>query len=384
MKTNVTKTVTRLLAVVLCLVLLSALLISCRSNKKVEASNDAGTCGSGVEYSFSETTNKLTISGSGDMQDYQKPENAPWYSYRAAIEKIEIGENVKSIGDYAFYHCAALERVEFKATALVSIGRYAFWMDGALEEIQIPATVTEIGDSAFAYCAALTSVSAQNLSTLGASAFAGCTALEVATFDGALTALPSRVFMNCSALKTVAYPETITSSDVAEDAFLGIDRSKVEISALKAEPTLTIRYLNEKGEEIAETYTEVLAKGASYSVKTPDTIAGYTVPAGQETISGVMPAADLSITVVYKTVVTEPETTAPAVDGAETTADPDKAPEGDGKKSAPIGYLILLGVLLVAIGVGAFLLLRSSKNVTKDSQTVRKNDKDTSKKNRKK
>ena len=370
MRTNVNKTVLRVLSAVLLLVLLSALFVGCGS-KKVEAKDDAGTCGSGVEYTFSETTNKLTVSGSGDMTAFAKAEDAPWYAYRAAIEKVEIGENVKSIGDYAFSHCTALEKVEIEAKALTSVGKYAFWMNTALEEIELPATVTEIGESAFAYCAALTSFSVQNLATLGQSAFAGCTALEVATFDGTLASIPAKTFMNCTALKTVAYPEGITDASVAEDAFLGVDREKLTVSSLKSEPTLTVRYLNDKGEEIAATYTAVLAKGERYSVKTPE-VEGYTIPAGQETLEDVMPAADVVLTVVYKTAVSE-ETTAPVPDGSETTAEPDEKEE---PKKAPIGYLILLVVLVVAIGVGAFLLLRSSKNITKDSQTVRKNGKD--------
>ena len=377
-KMNVRKTSKGLLAFVLLLALLSMLLVGCGS-KSVKATDDAGACGSGVEYSFSATTNKLTISGSGDMQDFAKAEDAPWYAYRAAIEKVVIGENVKSIGDYAFYHCTALEKIEIEATALTSIGKYAFWMNTALEEIRIPNTVTELGESAFAYCTALTAVSAQSLASMGALSFAGCTSLEVATFDGALTAIPEKAFMNCTALTTVAYPESVASASIADDAFLGVNKDKLTVSALKSEPTLTVHYRNDKGESVAESYTEVLTKGASYSVKSP-VIEGYTIPAGQETLSGVMPAADLTLTVVYKTIETEPETTAPAPDAAETTEEPDGADVPEQKN--PVGYLILLGVLIVAIAVGAFLLLRSSKNVTKDSQTVRKDKSD--KKNGKK
>lgn len=372
-KKNVKTSLRGLLAVVLTLVLLSTVLVGCASSSASATAEDAaGTCGSGVEYSYSSTTKKLTISGSGDMTDYAKAEDAPWYSYRAAIEKIEIGENVKSIGDYAFYHCYAAEEAEIEATALTSIGKCAFWMCTVLEEIVVPETVTEIGDSAFAYCTTLTSVSVSNLSTLGASAFMGCTALEVASFDGAISAIPAKAFMNCTALTTVAYPDTVTASSIAEDAFANVDMEKLSQSVVKSEATLTITYVDEAGAELAPSHTEVLAKGTEYSVKTPE-LEGYTIPAGQETLSGIMPGADVTLKVVYKTIASE-TTPVETEDEAETTAEPSGGTDEPKDNTTQIAFLVIFVVILVAIAVGAFLLFRSSKNVTKDSQTVRKTD----------
>ena len=333
------------------------------------AENDDGACGSGVTFTFNGTSGKLTVSGTGDMQDFAKPEDAPWYSYRAAIRKIEIGADVASIGDYAFYNCAALERVEITSTTAVSIGKYAFWMCSALEEIEFPASVTEIGEGAFAYCTTLSSISVSGLATLGASAFAGCTALEVVSFDGAISAIPEKAFMNCTALKTVAYPDSVAAANVASDAFLNTNKD-LDQSVVKSEATLTIRYVNEAQADLAPAYTAVLAKGAEYSVPTPS-VTGYTIPAGQEIISGVMPGADRTVLVVYQADAAEEVTT----DSDETAAVPggsDEEKEPD--KKTPIGFLVLLIIVLVAIAVGAILLLRSNQNVTKDSQTVRKSD----------
>ncbi|MBO5269312.1 MAG: leucine-rich repeat protein [Clostridia bacterium] len=358
-------------AAMLCVLLLvtGVLLASCgNSSARTSAPNAEGTCGNGVTFTYNGTSKKLTVAGSGDMTDYAKAEDVPWYTYRAAIEKIEIGENVKSIGNYAFYHCYNVGRVDVEATALASIGDYAFWMCTLLEEIEIPETVSEIGASAFAYCTALESVSVSNLSTLGASAFAGCSALEVASFDGALTVIPEKAFMNCTSLKTVAYPDSVSKESVASDAFLGAKEGFAQ-SIVKSEATLTVKYLNDKGEEIATAYSAVTAKGSEYSVKTPE-VEGYIIPAGEETLSGIMPGADVTLTVVYKTDASSTETAAPE---EETTAEPDAGENEKPEEKPNVIFLVLLGVVVVVIVVGAVLLLRSSKNVTKDSQTVRKN-----------
>lgn len=358
----------RFAALLLALLLIAStlLLSACGSGSAQSATNAAGALGDGVEFTFNATSGKLTISGAGQIKNFEKPEDAPWYSYRASVEKIEIGENITAIGNYAFYHFTALERVEINAKALTHIGSYAFWMCSLLEEITIPATVTEVGESAFAYCASIESVSFSALKVLGKSAFAGCTALEVVSFDGPITAIPEKAFMNCTALKTVAYPDSVLPENVAADAFLNTSE-KLEQSVVKSEATLTIRYLSEDGTELAPAHVAVLGKGAEYSVTTP-LVDGYVIPSGEETISGIMPGADLTIQVIYKAtaVETTPVETTPV---EESTEQPGGTTE---PKKAPIGYLVLLVILLAAIAVGGVLLVRSNKNITKDSQTVRK------------
>ena len=374
----------RIAAVVLLVLLMlssAVLLTGCRSSSaSMTAESAEGSCGNGVTYTYNGTSKKLTILGSGDMTDYAKAEDVPWYSYRAAIEKIEIAENITGIGDYAFYHCYMAERVEMNALQLTSVGKYAFWMCSALSEVEIPHTVTEIGANAFAYCTSLVSVSVSNLATLGESAFTGCSALEVASFDGTFTSIPAKVFMNCTSLKTVAYPDSVSDDQIANDAFLGAKEGFVQ-TVVKSEATLTVRYQNAAGEEIAASHTETLAKGAEYSVRTP-VVEGYIIPAGQETLSGIMPGADLTLTVVYKADASAETTEAPE----ETTAEPTPGGDANGEedKKGSIVFIILLGVVIVVIAVGAVLLMRSGKNVTKDSRTVRKNGTASGKKNGKK
>lgn len=367
------RTLRVILTVLLVLSLLSTvmLLSGCGGSKQsVKAPETAaGKCGTSVDYDFNGTLGRLTIKGTGDMTDFESGSKVPWADYAPAIKKLVIEEGVTSIGDYAFYYCTALESVNIKSKDLTSIGACAFWMNKTLPEIEIPATVTEIGAEAFAYCASLQSISAESLVSLGSNAFRGCTSLEVASISGTLSEIPAGTFANCVSLKTVATGESVkTWNETALE-----NTENVEKTVVKLVGKLTIRYVDADGKDlVTPPYEAEYAKDAVYSVPSP-TIEGYTIPAGKETISGTMPGADLEIKVVY--VKNAEETT----DSVETTGDPSadaetSAPDKEDPEETPIIFLILLIVIVVAIIIGAVLLVRSSKNVTKDSQTVRKND----------
>ena len=65
--------------------------------------SSADTGSSGVTYTFDSATGTLTLSGTGEMDDYMYDHNAPWYSERHSIKKVVIGDDITSIGSMAFY-----------------------------------------------------------------------------------------------------------------------------------------------------------------------------------------------------------------------------------------------------------------------------------------
>ncbi|MBQ7499976.1 MAG: leucine-rich repeat protein [Clostridia bacterium] len=85
----------------------------------------SGVCGDNVSWTLDGENGYLGISGSGDMYDYTAEDPAPWYDQRDLIKNIGLGNNVTSVGDYAFKDCRNIEEATAQA-ALSRIGTGAF------------------------------------------------------------------------------------------------------------------------------------------------------------------------------------------------------------------------------------------------------------------
>ena len=67
----------------------------------------------------------LTISGTGDMGDFDLPYKCPWYDYQQSILSVVVESGVTTIGEYAFFQCVSLSRVTIPNT-VTTIGERAF------------------------------------------------------------------------------------------------------------------------------------------------------------------------------------------------------------------------------------------------------------------
>ena len=137
----------RLMRLVIILALVCCLLPVGASAEDIR---DSGACGDGLTWTL-DKKGVLTISGTGDMYDYDMEGNkAPWQSWD--LVQIVVEDGVTSIGDYAFYNqYYRLYQVELGDT-VTSIGAYAFFLPDAyhtFEELTVPASVTEIETEAF-------------------------------------------------------------------------------------------------------------------------------------------------------------------------------------------------------------------------------------------
>ena len=115
----------------------------------------SGKCGTNLTWSI--TGNTLTISGTGDMQDYATDNVAPWDNYAQNITNVVISEGVTSIGDIAFFKFSAIKNIKLPQS-LTKIGSYAFGGCQNLTSVKIPNGVKTIGDKAFSSCVNLTRV----------------------------------------------------------------------------------------------------------------------------------------------------------------------------------------------------------------------------------
>ena len=111
----------------------------------------SGTCGAqgdNLQWSLDDN-GKLTISGTGEMEDYGLKSQNP-SPFGSRIKEVEILPGVTSVSDRAFHSCEEIRRVSFPNT-LRSIGTYAF-CDNELTEVALPDSLEEIGSTAFWHC----------------------------------------------------------------------------------------------------------------------------------------------------------------------------------------------------------------------------------------
>ncbi len=113
-----------------------------------------GSCGENLTWTL-DSYGVLTISGEGEMEDYETfYSESPWYDSRELIKAVIIEESVSSIGNYAFESCSNLTNISIPES-VISIGENAFFYCTSLVQIAIPANVTSIGYDAFYNCTSL-------------------------------------------------------------------------------------------------------------------------------------------------------------------------------------------------------------------------------------
>ncbi|MBQ8511248.1 MAG: leucine-rich repeat protein, partial [Clostridia bacterium] len=192
---------------------------------------DSGTTGN-LTWTLTDD-GRLSITGTGTMPGYSSS-GSPWYEYRTAIQTVELGEGVTSIGACAFYQCSNLTGVTLPST-LTSIGNQAFRYCNSLEAFEIPASVTSIGTNVFQNCYNMT-LTLNSANT--AFVMDGCTLLsadrtvlyfyfgaegEVTeyTIPASVTEIKPYAFHTCEdAFEKLNIPESVTS--VGEYAFTAL------------------------------------------------------------------------------------------------------------------------------------------------------------------
>ena len=230
----------------------------------------SGTCGDNLTWTFDNGT--LTISGTGEMEDYYWEENhrAPWFKNRESIKNVVIEEGATNISTYAFYCCSNLinitisnsvTNIESDAFAtcssltnitipnsVMSIEEFAIIDCDNLESITISNSVTNIGDGLCYRCSNLKNIYVDknnqyyssengilfnkdksklikypdgkinkqciipdNVTDIGEYAFAACSSLTSITIPNSVTSISDRAFYYCSSLTSITIPNSVTS-----------------------------------------------------------------------------------------------------------------------------------------------------------------------------
>ena len=164
----------------------------------------------GITYSVDDENKTLTISGTGEMENYDS-NTPPWSSYRNSVTKIVIKDGVTSLGKYAFYNFIALEKIEIPSS-VKSIGYDCFSKCESLKEITLPKSLTSLKPSTFYGCTSLEKIEIpSSVKSIGYECFSYCKSLKTVIIEEGCESIENYAFENCTALENIIIPVSVHS-----------------------------------------------------------------------------------------------------------------------------------------------------------------------------
>ena len=194
----------RTLALLLVLTLLAAL-VPAPTAAAAEMSGSCGKYGDNLTWSFADGV--LTLSGSGEMADWEESAASPFYEFGGDVERVVLPEGMTTIGNYAFSVFHHMTEINIP-DGITAIGKAAFIWCTVLPALSLPDSVTTIGRMAFAECSGLTEFSLPDgVTTIGDGAFYDCWRLTEFSIPDSVTAIGDFVFTGCGNIRFTVSPD---------------------------------------------------------------------------------------------------------------------------------------------------------------------------------
>ena len=157
----------------------------------------------------------IVISGTGEMANFENPEDRPWNLFANTIECVRIEDGVTSVGDLAFGNCKGLIGVD-RGFDIKQIGDFAFAeCDNLTGDYYFIERAEYIGEGAFSGCRSLRGYNSYDnnpysesmlflgASYIGPSAFQACWNLDYVDLEGEDLSVCECAFMECKGLTTL-------------------------------------------------------------------------------------------------------------------------------------------------------------------------------------
>ena len=186
--------------------------------------------------------------------------NGGVFREKGSIMTVNIGDNMRGIGDNSFYGCTSIQSVTLGA-GLDTIGNYAFANCINMKTITLPpnTNVRIIGEHAFSNCQNLTSyVNPVSVEKIGDYCFENCYNLKTMELNGAdsipnLKSIGNHAFVNCRSMESLVIPYNVNE--------------KLDISLLEGCTSLKYVTVKNPSTTFVEKLPSVNNGGGTYTIK---------------------------------------------------------------------------------------------------------------------
>ena len=185
------------------------------------AKGENNSCGKKISWTLD--NNKLIISGTGDMYDFEAGK-APWNSISNYVTAVEIQDGVTGIGNNAFYNMTGVKTVEI-ADSVNKIGESAFNSCLSLSEIHIPNNVSVIETDTFRNCISISEILfPYGVTEIKNGAFDGCNGLKKINVYNPKCIMPEDWLSSSESTEVYGYADSTADSfaDTNDLTFISI------------------------------------------------------------------------------------------------------------------------------------------------------------------